>query len=724
MAATTFPARLVRTARFTRGEPSRFVITRDGATVLFVRGRTGDDPAACLWALDVESGAERLLADPAALAASAGPAAPSDPSAAGAGITGYATDGAGRLAVFALCDELWLARVDPDGCRVRRLPVEGPVSDPCPDPAGRRIGYLSGGALRVVEADGTGDRAVAVPPETGVCFGAVEHADLTAPSSGAGGARGFWWEPDGSRLLATRVDSSAVPLWHLADLSDPGAAPRALRYPAAGGPNAEVTLWIIGLDGRRVQAHWDSASFEYVVGGGWDAHGPHAVVQSRDQCTVRFLAIDPDGGGTSVIAEQRDERWVHLAPGLPARTASGAVVWFAEHEDTRRLTISGVPVTRPGLQVREVLGVDGEELLFTASEEPTEIQLWNYWPAAGAHRVSTTSGVHSGVARAGTLVHAARSDDRIDARIKVSRHGLTQALVTSEIEQPELVVRRETLSLGARELRGALYVPNWYDGSIGALPVLLDPYGGAGRQRVTAELDWRMLTSQWLAEHGFAVLVVDGRGTPGRGPAWERAVHGDLFGAALDDQIDALHDAARRRPELDLERVGIRGWSFGGSLALYAVLRRPDVFHAAVAGGAVTDQRLYFAHWRERALGHPDRHPERYAANSLLELAPLLERPLLLMHGLADTNVHPAHALRLSEALLAADRAHELLLLPRVGHQAIGSAATENMLRRQVDFLRRHLRAEIGPGAEPEPEPGCPAEVCGTGAQGRAGGCG
>jgi dipeptidyl-peptidase-4 len=92
------------------------------------------------------------------------------------------------------------------------------------------------------------------------------------------------------------------------------------------------------------------------------------------------------------------------------------------------------------------------------------------------------------------------------------------------------------------------------------------------------------VTSQWFAEQGFAVLVADGRGTPGRGPVWEREVYGDVLGPALEDQVAALTEAARSHPDLDLGRVGIRGWSFGGSLAALAVLRRPDVFHAAGAG--------------------------------------------------------------------------------------------------------------------------------------------
>ncbi|MFD0657086.1 prolyl oligopeptidase family serine peptidase [Thermocatellispora tengchongensis] len=183
------------------------------------------------------------------------------------------------------------------------------------------------------------------------------------------------------------------------------------------------------------------------------------------------------------------------------------------------------------------------------------------------------------------------------------------------------------------------------------------------------------------------MLVVDGRGTPGRGPAWERAIHLDIAGPVLEDQVAGLREAAAGNPALDLGRVAIRGWSFGGFLAALAVLRRPDVFHAAIAGAPVTDQRLYDTHWRERHLGHPDQHPEAYDRCSPILEAAALTRPLLLIHGLADDNVVAAHTLRFSAALLEAGRPHEVLPLPRATHAVV----QENLLLHQLGFLRRAL---------------------------------
>ncbi|MBO1413329.1 prolyl oligopeptidase family serine peptidase [Streptomyces sp. FH025] len=669
MTTDSLPRQLARTRRFTLGAPVLPTVSADGATVLFLRSRGGTDPLGCLWALDTASGAERLIADPAALGSSTG-------------IAAYATDAAGSLAVFALGGALWLA--DVSAGTVRAVPAAGPSEDPRLDPAGRRIAYVSGGALRVTAVDGTDDRVLAEPEAEDVAYGLAEYVAAEEMYRD----RGHWWSPDGTALLVTRMDERAVTRWFLADPTDPQHPPRAIRYPLAGTANAEVTLWLLHLDGRRTEVRWDRAAFEYLTAAGWDGHGPYAAVQSRDQRTVRTLAVEPDGA-TRVLAEQRDEHWVELLPGLPARTAGGALVDSADVGDTRHLTVDGEPVTPAGLQLRAVLGVEEEGVLFTASEDPAETHLWTYTPGVGVRRLSDGPGLHTGVRRGGTLVLTTRSPDGCTT---VLREGAAPLPLASHAEPPVLTARPELLRLGPLGLRAALYLPSGHRPGDGPLPVLLDPYGGPAMQRVTTGGQWFGLVSQWFADQGFAVLVVDGRGTPGRGPRWEKSIYGDKAGPALEDQISGLHEIARLRPGLlDLGRVGIRGWSYGGFLAALAVLRRPDIFHAASAGAAPTDHRLYDTHWQERFLGHPDEHPEHYDSCDLITEAPKLTRPLLLIQGLADDNVYPVHTLRLSAALLAAGRPHEVLPLRGTGHRPTDEATVENLLQHELGFLKRSL---------------------------------
>jgi dipeptidyl-peptidase 4 len=267
------------------------------------------------------------------------------------------------------------------------------------------------------------------------------------------------------------------------------------------------------------------------------------------------------------------------------------------------------------------------------------------------------------------------------------------ATIASHAEDPGMTPRVTLTEGGARRIPCAVLLPREHDGKT-PLPVLMDPYGGPHGQRVVAAHNPH-LTSQWFADQGFAVVVADGRGTPGRSPAWEKAVRDDLAGATVEDQVDALQALAGRFP-LDLTRVGIRGWSFGGYLAALAVLRRPDVFHAAVVGAPVTDLRLYDTHYQERYLGHPDEQPAVYRRNSLVDDEGLVDaaephRPMMIIHGLADDNVVVAHSLRLSSALLAAGRPHEVLPLSGVTHMTPQETVAENLLRLQLDFLKRSL---------------------------------
>ena len=305
-------------------------------------------------------------------------------------------------------------------------------------------------------------------------------------------------------------------------------------------------------------------------------------------------------------------------------------------------------------------------------------------------RLTGRPGHHAATA-AHPVVVVTRADlEHDNTATTVTAPGRPPLPIASLAHSPGLTPRPRLLRAGPRGLRCALLLPGDRAGAGGPLPVLLDPYGGPHHRQVLAARD-RFLVSQWFADQGFAVLVTDGRGTPGRGPAWERAVWRDLAGPVLDDQVEALPAVAADHPQLDLHRVAIRGWSFGGYLAALAVLRRPEVFHAAVAGAPVTDWRLYDTHYTERYLGHPATDPDTYRRSSLLADAAKLERPLLLVHGLADDNVVAAHTLRLSSLLLAAGRPHNVLPLSGVTHLAAQEAVAESLLHLQLAFLRDAL---------------------------------
>ena len=725
---TTFPRQHARTQRFTLGAPHAFTLAPDGSRIALLRGRTGTDAASCLWTADPSTGALTLIADPVDLLSDAGAEELTDAEKAlrertrqgSAGIVSYATDTAVANAVFVLSGRLFAADLAKGG--VRELAGPAGVFDPRLDPTGRQVAYVSGGALRVIGLDGSGDRALAEPaaeePET-VSYGSADFIAAEELSR----YRGYWWAPDGGSLLVARADESPVPELYIADPANPTSAPRAVRYPAAGSANAVTELYLVGLDGSRQKVEWDNAAYEYLVDVYWSEHGPALLsVLSRDQKSGLVLTVAADGS-TETVAEERDDAWVEFFPGAPVWVpgkdgGQARLARIAPRGDSYRLLLGQDTVTPEGVQVRALLDAGPEYAYVSASmDDPTRTHVLRVaWADGAMKRVNGVSGRSGAVLGGHLAVIVSATIDEPNSRASVVDVAAEQpqrlSVIESVAETPVLSTRPIELTLGARKLHAVLLLPHNHKPGV-RLPVLLDPYGGPHAQRVEAAQNL-YLSSQWIADQGFAVLVTDGRGTPGRGPAWDREVRDDFAGATLEDQVDALHAAAAQYPDLDLGRVGIRGWSYGGYLSALAVLKRPDVFHAAVVGAPVTDWRLYDTAYTERYLGHPDAQPEVYQANSLFPegdgsgdgggdsgadgrassgawawAEP--HRPMLLIHGLADDNVVAAHTLRLSSALLAAGRSHTVLPLSGVTHMTPQEVVAENLLKLQVEFLKQAL---------------------------------
>lgn len=239
-----------------------------------------------------------------------------------AGVVAYAVDGAVELAAFALSGRLFTAELRAG--TARELPVPGPVIDPRPSPDGRLVAYVAEGALRVVGADGAGDRELAVPEDGHVTYGMAEFIASEEMSR----ERGFWWAPGSDRLLVARVDDRAVRRWWIADPAHPDREPQPVAYPAAGTANAEVRLFVMGLDGARTEVRWDRERYPYLARVHWSAAGaPLLLVQARDQRAQLFLAVDPESGETTTVREERDPVWLELLPGVAgvdSGRASGA----------------------------------------------------------------------------------------------------------------------------------------------------------------------------------------------------------------------------------------------------------------------------------------------------------------------------------------------------------------------------------------------------------------
>ncbi|MGY0235254.1 prolyl oligopeptidase family serine peptidase [Longispora urticae] len=709
----TYLAASARTGRFTYGAPRAVSVSADGSRLLLLRSTGPTDPVERLWTVDVASGAEHLAADPLALFG--GPVTLDDLPRAerelrervrlwAPGIGSYAATADHATVVFVLGGRLFRVtrtatgsapgpatastgshsatagtdggaapdtdRGDPGAVRttVDELPVAGPAFDPRPH--ADRVAYVAGDAVHVT---GIGR----ITPADGGTWG---RAEFNAAEE-LGRTRGHWWLPGGDALLVTRVDDSALVRRHLGDPARPEVTPVAQAYPRAGGPNADVELYLVRLNGLTTPVGWDREAYPYLTD--VDAgERPVITVYDRLQQHCLLLAVDPVTGATEHLAGFADEHWLEAVPGTPCLLDDGRVLSTVE-EDTRSLAVDGVVITPPDLYVRRLVGHHAGGLLVEAGDgDPAEQHLYVVQLDGGAKRLTPEPGTHSAVVGGGTLVTTSATLGGI--RRTVNGRHLT------DVSDPLPHLGRPVLArVTEHGLPTAVVYPRGHVAGR-PLPVLLDVYGGPGAQVITHNPRvWA--AKQWWADQGFLVVTVDNRGTPNVSPDFTRAVFRRFSQVVLDDQVAALAALADRHPDLDTTRVGVRGWSFGGYLAALAVLRRPDVFHAASAGAPPTDFREYDTAYTERYLGLPAENPDGYAADALLADAPNLTRPLLLIHGLADDNVHPLHSLRLSEALTAAARPHSVVTVPGLSHMTPDGVG-ERLSAIELDFLRAHLR--------------------------------
>jgi dipeptidyl-peptidase-4 len=229
----------------------------------------------------------------------------------------------------------------------------------------------------------------------------------------------------------------------------------------------------------------------------------------------------------------------------------------------------------------------------------------------------------------------------------------------------------------------------------GKFPLILNVYGGPHEQLVRDA--WRTvnLLDQVMAQRGFAILKVDNRGSGNRGKKFAAASRENPsrqnFGAVeLKDQLAALDQALAKYPQLDRNRIGCWGWSFGGTLAAYA-LTHSTLFKAGVAVAPVTDWRLYDSIYTERYMGMPRQNPEGYRSSSILQSASELNGRLLIAQGTGDDNVHVQNSLQLADALISAGKPFDLQLYPGKTHAIEGVAARTDLYRRIVEHFERWL---------------------------------
>jgi dipeptidyl-peptidase-4 len=700
-------AELAATRSFNLGTPRPVALLPDG-DVLFLR--TGPRSyVAELFELDAATGAVRKLASAGDLVKSTDVQLSAAEKAkrermrmALRGIVSVSADRDGARLLIPLGSELFI--LDRATGAAKAVAIGGGYPDsPLLAPDGKRVAFIRDRDVWVVGVDGGKPTKLTASPGPDVSFGnaefvAAEELDRTA---------GMWWAPTGDRLIIQRTDDSKVDTLYVANPRHPDQAPTPFRYPRAGTTNATVGFAIHAVKGGKPTAiTWDAAAFPYVHHVGWPKAGaPTMVVLNRAQTELRVLAIDPATGKTTTLLTETNPAWLNTSGG-PVWAADGkSFLWTREHADGWALERYGADGKLQGTVIGPDYGFGGQfgvdddtgEIWFVAGT-PVDSQVWSVAPGAAPTRRTDARGTHAiGVApKGGTRLIVANGADGKRSQTVVRRDGTVVAVVPSVAEDgpvlPTTVV--EEVAAKDRTYWTAVTRPRNFDPSK-RYPVVLQVYAGPGVTTVTRNprAYWK---DQLLADTGFIVVRGDGRGTPGRGMAWERAIARDLITVPMADQVEILTRLGAKHRELDLARVGAVGWSFGGYFAAMAVQRAPDMFKAAIAGAPVTDWRLYDTAYTERYMGTPDQNPTGYDATSAVVNAASSSRPLLLIHGMTDDNVYAAHSLALTEALFAAGKPFEFVAMSGT-HMMADPTSEAALLTKQIEFFRAHLGLPTAP---------------------------
>jgi len=716
-APESFLDRQAATRGFRSGQPEAIAIPPGGSEVLFLRSGPRDRVQS-LWSHDVATGTEREVLTGARLLGGAGETLSPEERArrerlrlTARGLSSFQVSRDGRQLLVPYSGRLFV--VSRPGYEPREVGASGlPAADDARlSPDGTQVALVRSGELRVLDLASGAERVIARPESAGVMWGLPEFVAQEEMDR----FEGHWWSPDSRWLLAQRTDHAGLERLRIMDPFNPTNEPEANPYPRPGMRNADVRLALFpATGGAPVWVQWDREAYPYLCRVAWPDAGPLAIyVMDRRQQQASLLSVDPATGRSAPLLGERDALWINLPLGVPRWLASGkSFLWITEHDDkgpTLELQFADATsrkLTPPGLRVRELYSVDETRRLayVLASDEPSEAQLWRVDLAKPwkAKRVGEGHGVESAVfARDGSLRVRTVSPERGAKRWWVEdAAGKPKGELRSVAEEPGFEPNVEWVNVGPDSLRAFVVRPRDFRPGV-RYPVVDWAYGGPHSLRVQRS-GRSYLREQWLADQGFIVVTVDGRGTPWRGRTFERAIRGDFIGPALADHVAAVRELVGRHPEMDPERIGVMGGSFGGYFAAQAVLHAPEFYRAAVAIAPVTDWHDYDTFYTERYLGVPPVDSAAYTRSSVLLKADSLRRPLLIMHGTADDNVYFVHSLELAAALNRANRKFEFLPMPGQTHVVSDAAYVRQTNLRALDFFKRELGG-LSDAAPPRP---------------------
>lgn len=694
------------TRRFSAGNPRSISLTPDGKAVLFLRSGPRSS-VHDLYEYDIANQSERVLLTAQQILKGTEEELSAQEKArrermrlSARGIATYELSRDGKRILVPLSGRLFVIERDSQGVTELRS-NKGYPTDARFSPDARFVSCVRNREVFVIDIASGEEMQVTKGAGGDISNGMAEFV----AQEEMGRRHGYWWSPDSKTIVYQQNSTAGMETMHIADAMHPERAPGAWPYPRPGKKNADVKLGLIPRDGGETTwINWDRSRYPYLATVKWPENSPLTIlVQNREQTEEALLAVDTDTGSTSILLVEKDKAWINLDQSMPKWLADGSeFLWTSERSGWWSLELRSRHgrfirnVTPNGFHLKGFVKLDEASgvVYVLASADPTQTHLFRLSldRSDPPQQLTRDPGLHGATFSKNGKVYLHTTSTLAGGSIRElrSNNGKRLGELRSVAESPSFVPRIALTTVGHNPSFYAVVVRPRNFESGRKYPVIVSVYGGPHVQTVRASAKSYLL-QQWIADHGFIVVSIDGRGTPSRGRDWERVIKGNLIKIPLEDQVAGLQGLGKKYAEMDLTRVGIYGWSFGGYFSASAVMQRPDVYSAGVAGAPVVSWEDYDTHYTERYMGLPQKNPDGYKASSVLTYCDRLEKPLLIIHGTADDNVYFTHSLKMTNALFRAGKSFDFLALSDFTHMVAEPEVTMQLYERIMNFLSKAL---------------------------------
>jgi dipeptidyl-peptidase-4 len=704
------PERAFSDPPLTIAAPHSFTFAPDGSKLTFLQTSQDDRERMDLWCYDFDRGEERRLLDARSQGASIGDVTKLTAAERAErerrrqfafGITQYFWHPHDALLLVPIDGHAYLVDVGTNEPQWQQLTPDGTRQSGFQfSPLGNYVSYVREGDLYAVSVASGSEQRLTADASTTVSNGLPDF--LAAEEMHR--FRGHWWAPDETAIAYGKVDEQCVGESSRIEIDARGTRTVTQRYPYAGAVNPDVALHEIQLATGNDRVLWESSqALPYLARVVYCDDGLLIQVQDRLQQHLRLQRWV--GETWETLFEDQSDTWINLAD--DPTPVDGAIVVTTEDLGTRRAVLlrDGVAASLDGpTHINKVLHANAERVLVSGwADSPIENHLFRIeMDGSGHRRITSDPGWHEvTVDEAGERFVDRFTNEHTPGRISIG--SLTGAsddqpqttLFVEDVERehpyfPYLAEHAypefgEIAAEDGQTMHYRLTPPRRIEGEH---PVVVYVYGGPGAQKVRRE--WGATLLQLFAEHGFGVLELDNRGSTNRGSRFEAPLFRAMGQSEVRDQVRGLAVLADTA-WADPNRVGVFGHSYGGYMTLMCLCQAGAHFKGGVAVAPVCDWRLYDTHYTERYMGLPDDEADAYERGNVLSHIDRLERPLLLMHGMADDNVLFTHSTMLMDALQRKGKRFELMTYPGAKHSMQERHVSIHRFDTILDFFSRVL---------------------------------